>query len=275
MVRARALTPVLLLLAAAPAAGQTVVTFENPTLAQPLTGPNTFQNGATLSPPGSFAAGGAAFNNRYSPDFGGFWSGWSYSNVADATTPGFGNQYAAYAGGGDASANYAVAFQDVVPTVTLPAGQRPQSARVTNTTYTALSMRDGDMFAKKFGGVSGTDPDFLLLTVTGRNAAGQGTGAVDFYLADYRFADNAQDYIVSAWTTIDLSALGADTASLSFGLTSSDIGQFGINTPVYVALDNLTLTPVPEPATVGLAAVGGLAVVRLRRRVIGGGGRTC
>jgi hypothetical protein len=37
-------------------------------------------------------------------------------------------------------------------------------------TYAALSMRDGDGFAKQFGGASGDDPDYFLLTITGRDA---------------------------------------------------------------------------------------------------------
>jgi hypothetical protein len=61
---------------------------------------------------------------------------------------------------------------------------------------------------------------------------------VDFYLADYRFTDNSEDYIVDEWTWVDLSSLGA-VDSLSFTLTSSDVGQFGMNTPAYFCMDNV------------------------------------
>ena len=260
---------------ASPALGQTAVTFENPTLAQPLPGPNSFQNGATLSPPGSFTTGGATFNNDYNPTFGS-WTGWSYSNVADVTTPGFGNQYAAYSlptGGGDASANYGVAFG--APTIDFAPGNRPVSARITNTTYAALSMRDGDQFAKKFGGTSGDDADFFVLTIRGSNAAGVSTGAVDFALADFRFADNARDYIVSQWTTVDLTALAADTSRLSFEFTSSDVGAFGINTPTYFAADNFAVVPVPEPFGAVLAAAAGLVAWRVRRTAGAAAARAC
>ena len=241
-----------------PAAAQSVATFDDLPLA-----PNSFQNGATLVPPGSFTSGGAVFNNSYSPAFDSF-TGWAYSNVTDVTTKGFTNQYAAYNlpnGGGDSSANYGVAF-NFSPgdaTVALPAGTAPQSIRVTNTTYAALSIRDGDAFAKKFGGATGTDPDFFRLTISGANAAGVPTGSVDFFLADYRSADPALDYIVSGWTTVNLTGLAPGTARLSFALVSTDIGAFGMNTPAYFAADNLVLTPVPEPAltvAVGAAAWG-------------------
>jgi hypothetical protein len=269
----------LVVVCAAPVAAQTtVVTFENPTLAQPLPGPNTFQNGSTLSPPGSFTTLGTTFNNSYNAAFDS-WSGWSYSNVTNVTTPGFANQYAAYnvPGGGTGaagSANYAVAFgfpggggfpADPI-TVALPAGMLPQSARITNTTYAALSMRDGDQFAKKFGGPSGNDPDFFRLTIRGLNAQNQATGTVEFFLADYRFSDNSLDYILNQWATVDLTPLGVNTTTLSFSLDSSDVGPFGMNTPAYFAFDNLVLVPIPEPAAVGLAAAAGLLAARTTRR---------
>lgn len=258
-----------ILLAAATARAQ-VVDFED--LGLPA---NSFANGsANIVPPATvatvpFVSRGTAFNNRYNTAFGGTWAGWSISSTTDATTPGFGNQYSAYhlpIGGGDGSSTYGVAFEDaftpVTPTIALPAGARPLSARITNTTYAALSMRDGDAFSKRFGGLSGNDPDFFRLTVRGFDALGTPTGQTEFFLADYRFANNSQDYIVSQWTTLDLSPLGA-ASRLTFALDSTDNGPFGMNTPAYFALDNLTLVPVPEPGAIWLC---GLAVALLRRK---------
>lgn len=264
---------------AQPVIGQTLtVDIENGTfpIGQPLLSvTNQFENGQNLS--GSFISAGAIFNNNYDTMFG-VWSGWSYSRVFDITTPGYTNQYAAYnvlgssgAAGAGGSANYAVAygfpgFGSIPPdpiTILLPTGYFPLSMQVTNTTYAALSMLNGDTFAKKFGGTSGNDPDFFLLTIKGLDAANQQTGSIDFYLADYRFSDNSLDYIIDRWTTVDLSSLGPDTVALSFSLSSSDVGPFGMNTPAYFAMDYLVVTPVPEPAC-WLAA---LALVMIRRRL--------
>lgn len=240
------------------------ITFEDKT----LPGPNTAYYGQDSA--GGFTSGGASFNNQYTDFGGGFfgWDGFAYSNVVNTTTAGFTNQFAAYhlpGGGGDASANYGVSFNfnyagpNVVPAfgrLTLPSGSSPLSIRLTNTTYTALSMLNGDGFAKQFGGASGNDPDFLLLVIQGRDGANALTGTVPFYLADYRFGNNAQDYVINQWTTVDLSALPSSTTALTFELTSTDIGTFGMNTPSYFALDNL-MVAVPEPGSLGLLGVGG------------------
>jgi hypothetical protein len=213
---------------------------------------------------GAFSSRGASFNNTSGP-FG--WSGFAYSNHTDTTTPGFGNQYSARPGSGaGASANYAVAYYsafDPIPTITLAPSTTAASVSLTNTTYAYLSMRDGDAFAKKFGGVSGNDADWFKIIITGLDAQDASVGSLAFYLADYRFADNQQDYLINAWTSVDLSSLSA-ARKLTFAMDSSDSGAFGINTPTYFALDNLVT--VPEPASLGLVGLVAVAVLRRRRR---------
>lgn len=231
------------MLSASRSAHAVIVDFEDLTLAN-----ESYYDGADLA--GKFTSRGATFNNSFT-DFGGgstAWEGWAYSNETDTTTPGYGNQYSAYTGGGDnQSANYGVAFTNTfvvpAPIVTLPTGAISLSLRVTNVTYAALSMRDGDSFAKKFGGTSGDDPDWFLLSITGLDAAGQPVGEVESYLADYRSADNAQDYILNEWQNVNLTSL-VGAVKLSFALTSSDVGTFGMNTPAYFSMDNLNVTRV-------------------------------
>jgi Domain of unknown function (DUF4465)/PEP-CTERM motif len=218
-----------------------------------------------------FSERGATFRNDFD-DFGGgcCWQGWAYSQTTDTTTPGFANQYSAIPGAGaQGSATYGVAFtggvagaQGPVTRITLDDPAPVSGAWFTNTTYAALSMRDGDGFAKQFGGASGSDPDFLLLTITGLDAAGLPTGSAEFALADYRFADDSLDYIVDQWTWVDLSGLGAVSA-LQFELASSDEAFGFLNTPSYFAIDDLEI--VPEPATALLLATGLVVLARRRR----------
>ncbi len=238
----------------------------------PLTSPPTqfytgpgggvFYNGSDQA--GGFQSGGATWKNSFTDFGGGFtaWSGFAYSTTTDTTTPGYLNQYSAYPGNGAGDAVYAVGYAALgAAEVFLPSeGQTPVSVKIANTTYAALSMLQGDAFAKKFGGVSGDDPDIFRLTITGRRGE-ETVGQVQFFLADYRPVDNAQDKIVTGWETVDLSSLGSGITSLRFTLDSTDNGPFGMNTPGYFALDDLVV--VPEPSWLGvLAALAGYLYLR-------------
>jgi hypothetical protein len=244
---------------ATPALHADLITLESPALGAALHDEN-------WEPDNGFFSGGAFFNNEIS-EFGS-WSGFALSRETNTTTAGLGNQYSAFAGSGaSGSLQYVIGYPDpfnVFSTITLPAGEIPLSLEVTNTTYAGLSMRDGDPFAKKFGGPSGNDPDFFKLTISGLNASDTVVGTVEFFLADFRFANNAEDYILNTWAAVDLSTLPDTTRKLQFNLSSSDNGAFGMNTPGYFAADNLTT--VPEPGAVVLLGLGmaGLACRRKR-----------
>ncbi|MEL6650750.1 MAG: DUF4465 domain-containing protein, partial [Bacteroidota bacterium] len=165
-----------------------------------------------------YASGNVFLPNSYNSMFNSY-SGWAVSTKTDTVTPGPDNQYASAAGvGAEGSATYAVAnmFSPGVLQITNNgAGKQIAGAYFTTNTYAYRSMQDGDQFAKRFGGDDGNDPDFFLLTIKGYLADVLGADSVDFYLADYRFADNAEDYIVTDWTWVDLTSLG-DVDSLQF-----------------------------------------------------------
>ena len=239
-----------------------VVGFEDLTL-----NPNTYWNGS--SGVGSFTSGGVTFPNSYD-SYWGSWEGFAYSNVQDSTTPGWGNQYAARPGTGyNGSANYAIGYQPYVGNFEISLGGASnfvgRGLQVANTTYAALDMQNGSGFSKNFGGANGTDADWFRLTVRGLLGSSE-TGAVDFYLADFRFANSADDYILSSWAFIDLTALGT-VDKLRFALTSSDNGSYGMNTPGYVALDSIGSVPEPSCSILLLIAALSFAAVRRARRV--------
>ncbi|HLP20883.1 MAG TPA: DUF4465 domain-containing protein [Chitinophagales bacterium] len=216
-----------------PIFAQTIAGFENPALPA-----DSFWNGSDLT--GGFASGNAFFSNDYNVG-GGYWSGFSYSNKQDVTTSGAGNQYSAITGGGyGGSTTYAVAndYGDAKVRLTNNgAGRSVKGFYVTNATYAYLTMKNGDMFAKKFGGATGTDPDWFRLNVTGWKNGAVKSQKVEFYLADFR-GDSAQDYILNNWAWVDLQPLG-NVDSLVFHLESTDTaGGFGMNNPAYFVMDN-------------------------------------
>jgi len=247
-----------------PAFAQYTIDFEDQGLAA-----GEFYDGSDFA--GGFDSNGATFENTFTDFGGGFtgWTGFSASAVQDIETPGFGNQYAAFdtvgtagSGAGD-SLGYGV-FYVGAERIVLPEPSYVSSAMLTNNTYAALSMLNGDSFAKQFGGATGDDLDWLEVTLTGYDGVDDVTGSVTFALADYRSLDNVLDYVVDEWTMVDLTDLGI-VQSIGFSFDGSDQGQFGLNTPAYVAIDDISASPVPEPGTALLVGLGLLGLARRAR----------
>jgi hypothetical protein len=177
-------------------------------------------------------------------DFGFWLGGWAISNVTDSITSGYTNIYGVKAASGYESETFAIGQNSAILNL-LPAATNNsiEGVYITNSTYAYNSMRDGDGFAKKFGGSTGSDPDFFLLTIFGYSNGEIISDSVDFYLADYRFEDNTEDYILDTWKFVDLTSLGA-VDSLTFSLSSTDNGVYGMNTPGFFCIDNLTVNVV-------------------------------
>ena len=216
-----------------------------------LPGANTYWRGQNAVPTDSFFLAGtpfsATFPNSWDTTWGGIWSGWGFSNKNDTSSIDyFSNELASIAGGAfnDTAGKYAVAYQSWNPamnSIKLPTPMLAGSCRITNTTIAYRSMQNGDGFAKKFGGPTGNDPDFFKIRFYGWWNGDTSLGSpVDFYLADFRDTNNANDYIIKQWTYCDLMPLGM-VDSISYTLFSSDTSAFGINTPTYFCLDQLAL----------------------------------
>jgi len=227
---------------------QTTSTFESASLPD-----SSYWNGSDGSATG-FESGNAWFPTVWDTSFGGYWSsGFALSTMHDTVTAGFTNQYSAITGSGEnGSAGYGVNYNDGYFLLTGSAkGQSLQGAFITNSTYSFLSMKSGDAFAKKFGGENGSDPDFFCIVFKGYENNVENEDSVVFYLADFRSENSNEDYIIKDWTWVDLSSLG-EVDSVAFYFMSSDVGSFGINTPKYFCIDNL-ITNEEEPN--GMASI--------------------
>ena len=214
---------------------QTISTFEENILEA-----GSYWDGSLMPGGTTFTSGNAIFPNNFDSSFSYWASGWAYSNLQDSTTEGYTNSYAAYpAIGNNNSSNYAIGQQNsTLKLSNEAAGNIVNGVYITNGTYAALSMENGDDFAKKFGGESGNDPDYFKIIINGYYNGILNSYSVEFYLADFTFDNNDQDYIVSDWKYVDLTPLGV-LDSLTFSLTSTDIGDFGINTPLFFCIDDL------------------------------------
>lgn len=203
------------------------------------------------------------------------WLGWSYSNITDNTIEGslaqvasefpVPNEFSAFPGiGADGSSNYGIGYSaefvdGFEAIINLPEGTRPVSARVSNTTFTALVIQNGNDFPGGFTKPFGED-DFFKLTILGLDGEGNTVGTTDFFLAE-----NGE--VVDTWELVDLSGLSGAT-QLAFSLSSSDNDpEFGPNTPTYFALDDLVVEAIPEPTTLlGLLLVGAVGAGSLSRK---------
>ena len=152
---------------------------------------------------GGFTSGNANFPNQFTDWGEGItsWSGFAYSNHTDVSTPGFLNQYSCYAGSGAGNSEI-FALVTNGDTLVFNVPERVDKISIANSTYTALSMNNGDDYAKKFGGEDGTDPDFFHLIITGIDIRDEITGTVTLVLADYTSEDPMADFIANTWTEI-------------------------------------------------------------------------
>lgn len=222
---------------------QTTIDFESHTLAV-----ESHDNGNDGV--GAFDFSGTTFDYNYN-QAGGYFSGFAISNETDVSTPGYLNQFSAYPGSGaDGSSNFAIFYSFPGRGInTNDATVRIDSFEITNTTYAYLSMRDGDSYGKQFGSIYAADgttvdgtngEDFFFVRIYAESFDGTQNDSLDFYLADYRFADSTQDYIVNDWNTIDLTGFSFDVAAVRFSFGSSDMNGIYINTPTYIAIDNVS-----------------------------------
>ena len=183
-------------------------------------------------------SGGWIFTNNTQ---NGYWGGFTASNRTDLNQSGLDAQYTAAAGCGyDGSTQYAVAYTMGVQTEVYAADGQSHTVTgcyVTNNLWTYQDILQGGYGELPYGGTTGNDPDWFKVTATGKNASGQVVGTLDFYLADYRFSNNAEDYVLNTWEWFDLSPLG-NVATISFSLSSSRGSGYNMITPAYFCMDN-------------------------------------
>lgn len=214
-----------------PVDNATVVTFEN--VALDSTGywnGSDFSGGKTID--GAFFVNDYVFDSLYNYGYcnGGFY----FSSNTDKQTRGYQNQYSVYAdGGADNSKQFAVLYYSAWSAqnsrIQFDKAVSPKSVSLNNSTYTYWSLKEGDAIAKACA-----DGDWFKVTIIGQNGDTR-TDSIDFYLADFR---DGKTFICDTWTAIDLSSLGAVT-DLYFTFDGTDQGDWGLNTPAYVCLDNL------------------------------------
>ena len=196
----------------------------------------------------NFQTTNAIFQYAWNKSFGGYWSaGFAYTNMNDSVNGTFTNLYGCIPDTGYFNSKIYVTGQDGGIIKLKAPNNFVNGFYITNTTYAWKVIKKGGGPARKFGDTTGTKsglpqgsyPDWFKVTVKGFSGGVMKPDSSEFYLADYRFANNSLDYAVKNWQWMDCSNLG-NVDSIQFHMYSSDAGAFGINTPTFFSIDNFT-----------------------------------
>jgi len=217
---------------------QNIIDFEELSLE-----PESHWNGSDLS--GSFSSVYAKFYNTYTDWGGGIgtWNGFAYSNETDITTYSYENEFSSATGEGVwSSDNYVVSYimgdwennYEPIPSIlkidTTSAPDVIPGMFLSLNTYASLYMADDDFYSN--------NQQWFKLHIVAYSTSSWYFAFADIIMADYRFENSDLDFKFDNWTYVDMTwAEGTD--SLLFYIESSDVGDYGINTPAYFCIDNI------------------------------------
>jgi hypothetical protein len=200
---------------------------------------------------GGFKSGNAYFPSQWDTQYNYWSSGWAASSVLDSTNA-YPNLYgcAAYTGYNH-STKYAVGTTSgnlIMRMTDSLIGKTVMGMYICNSTYAYKSMKKGDSFEPAF---TGHNKDWFKLTVKKYYGGVLTNDSAEVYLADFRYSDTTQNYILTNWMWVNFSSLG-NVDSLAFFLHSSQNGVYGMNTPAFFCVDNVTLNTYKDNATTNI-----------------------
>ena len=206
---------------------------------------------------GGFTSRNAYFPTQWDTSYGGYWaSGWAASAFHDSTplsSTDYTNIYGCAAYWGYANSNTFAIGTTGGGSLTLKLtdsllGKTVSGMYVCNSTYAYNSMKYGDSYEPVF---TAHNKDWFKLTIRNYHGGVMALDSAEVYLADFRYADTTQNYIVKSWMWVNLSSLG-NTDSLAFFLSSSQNGMYGMNTPAFFCIDNLELSTYLDTTGLGI-----------------------
>ena len=172
------------------------------------------------------------YNEEYA-----YWGGFALSNVKD-TDPAnglFANQYAVFNDHAASGENFLIYYYDSFNEpcdIVLKKPVHLSVVKLNLTTYTYASITNEAIndFARVF-----TDGDYLKVVFTAMKG-NEITGVDECYVVDYR---DGKRIMATDWTEYSLVNLGSDYDRVRVTIETTDIGEWGANTPLYIALDDL------------------------------------
>ena len=172
------------------------------------------------------------YNEEYA-----YWGGFALSNVKD-TDPAnglFANQYAVFNDHAASGDNFLIYYYDSFNEpcdIVLKKPVHLSVVKLNLTTYTYASITNEAIndFARVF-----IDGDYLKVVFTAMKG-NEITGVDECYVVDFR---DGKRIMATDWTEYSLVNLGSDYDHVRVTIETTDIGEWGANTPLYIALDDL------------------------------------
>lgn len=205
-----------------------VATFENFASGINVAKTDTVWQGADTPSEGvnTWTSGDYQFATYADMTYGSYFYAFTVSSETASTSTGWLEPYRSAAGGAYEGQNFCVWYTDYYGNnaISVSQAQVVPGTFVNNNAYTVNSMVNGDDMATPF-----TNEDWLVVYFIGQKE-GQVTDTVSCYLAkDGKYIDQ--------WTWIDLSGIG-EVDQVTISMAGSKVGDWGLNTPAYVCLDN-------------------------------------
>lgn len=257
----------------APTAYRRIISFENARGA--VAGPTSYGENLYAGYTGQFIKGAEEVEKGVDLEFGinedagdyNFWNGgivlsnWNYRTDIEGKTEGwwysYNNQCSVYntastdgsnSGAGAGRSNrfavingYSDANNDKSASFNFSASKEylVESIAICPTSYVYGTITEGNPFGNDPGKSLKEVGGWFKVTATGYTASGAKTVTVEKYICDYR-NQNKPVETATTWQLWDLSGLGR-VNKVVFNFEGSDVGQWGLNTPAYLAIDDITL----------------------------------
>lgn len=180
------------------------------------------------------------FQYFYSEEYA-YWGGFAQASLYDMVDGSFLNQYSVFNSNPASGDAYLLFYYDEYnePCDILCryfGSYQFTTIRLNLTTYTYMSITDEDCnnFARVFG-----DGDYLKVSFTALLKDKVEGVTVDCYVVDYR---DGKRYVADNWATFDISALAGELWGVRVRIETTDVGEWGANTPLYICMDDLTYT---------------------------------
>lgn len=171
----------------------------------------------------------------------GYWGGFAHSRLFNTEDGSYANQYSVYNDAAASGDGYLVYYYDSYnepcDIVCLSgANYSFASVRLNLTTYvhSSITVEESNDFARVF-----TDGDYLKVVFTELLAADAEGDSVECYVVDYR---DGKQFMATQWEEFDLSGLEGQLWGLRVRIETTDMGEWGANTPLYIAIDELSYT---------------------------------